>query len=60
MVLHRTKEMQKQSRKPLTALFPTHLVTIKTVTISDVNLSKIQLHINIMTFRIGRTSLETN
>ena len=56
----RTKEMQKQSRQPLTALFPTHLATIKTVTVSGVNSSKIQLHINIMTFRMGKTCLETN
>ena len=60
MVLHRTKEMQKQSRQPLTALFPTHLATIKTVTISCVNSSKIQLCINIMTFHMGKTCLETN
>lgn len=34
MLLHWTKEMQKQSRQPLTAMFPTDLATIKTVTIS--------------------------
>ena len=60
MVLHRTKEMLKQSRQPLIALFPTHLATIKTVTIGGVDSCKIQLRINIMTFHMVKTCLETN
>ena len=41
MVLHRTKEMRKESKHPLSALLPMYLVTIQTVTISGVNSSKI-------------------